>query len=164
MKESISYVVLSVILLLSFTCCATTYMPLSQVPNAQILGSIAANFESRDKVGMGVLSYTGIGLAAAGGFFSGRGLSRDSSDEYRKGDLILGSALAGGALTLVLIEGLVNKRKSTRLNTAAREALLTAANEKYFEEDVDIRDIQFTHIRVLGGTHFYNASGTVIKK
>jgi len=166
MKRSNNYVILSVILLLSFTGCATKmYMPLSQVTNAEILEPIAVDFESNYKVGIGALSYTGIGLAAAGGWFAGRGISREPSDEYRKGDFILSAGLGGGALVLLLIEVLVNARKSARINNAAREALLNAASERYSEEDIDIRDIRFTYIRALGGkTYLYKASGTIIKK
>ena len=166
MKLNISYVVIAVILLLGLAGCATTaYMPLSQVPNAEILESIATDFESRDKVGMGALSYTGIGFAAAGGYFAGRGISRDPSDDYRRGDFIVSAGLAGGAIVFILLEGLINTQKIARINDAAREALLTAASERYSEEDIDIHDINFTYIRTLEGrTHLYNASGTVIKK
>jgi hypothetical protein len=140
-------------------------MPLSQVPSAEVLESITADFESKDKIGMGALSYTGIGLAAVGGRFTGRGLARDSSDEYRRGNFVVGAGLAGGALALILIDGLINTRKNARINDAAREALLTAASERYSEEDIDIRDILFTYVRALGGgAHLYSASGTIIRK
>jgi len=66
---------------------------------------------------------------------------------------------------LILVEWLINTRKSARVNNAAREALLTAASEKYPEDDIDIRVILFTYVRALGGrTYLYNASGTIIRK
>ena len=166
MKRNINYVVLSVILLLSLTGCATTtYMPLSKIPNAEVLGSIETDFESRNKVGMGALSYVGIGFAAVGGYFTGRGLSREPSDKYREGDFIVAGGFTGGAIILVLADALVNTGKNARINTAAREALLTVANEKYSEEEIDIREIQVTYVRALGRRNYlYNASGTVIKK
>jgi len=166
MKWNINYVVLSVILLLSLSGCATTtYMPLSKVPNAEVLESIVTDFESRYKVGMGALSYTGIGFAAVGGYFTGRGISRDPSDKYREGDFIVGGGFAGGAIIFILADVLVNTKKTARINTAAREALLTIANEKYSEEEIDIREIQVTYVRTLGRRNYlYNASGTVIRK
>jgi len=158
MKGSHIYVVLAIILLFGFTSCATTYMPLSQVPDAQELGPITASFEKNIILGSNFVGTVGIGLAGGGGALLGIGIVTLSPPL-----LAVGGIAAGAGLGVALIGELIEAPKRKIVNEAAREALLTAARSKY-TEDIDVRDIRVTYVRPSGSTHLYNATGVVIKK
>jgi len=165
---------LAMILLFSFSSCSTTYMPLSQVPNAQELGSVSTSFETNVKTGMGFLGGAGMVVGGAGGyligssivsfFYDGDNLKIPSISSDSKVQLATGGALVGAGFGLALVQDLViNLPKRAIINKAAKEALLAAASQSY-SEDIDVRDIQYTYVQKSGTTHGYNATGVVIKK
>ena len=159
MKKGLIYLVLAVGLL-SFVSCATTFMPLSQVPDAQWVGEVTASFESTAHIRPGFLGGAGYALAGVGGVMMGAGIAQG------EGAMIgAGAATAGVGLAGALVQDLVfNAPRRARLNRAAQEALLTAAMQRHPTENIDVRDIRWTHVRAtgVGRSHLYNATGTII--
>lgn len=159
MKRSLFSVVLAVCLLCSFTSCATSYMPISKVPDAQELGNISATFETKEKIRIGVLGVMGIGLSGAGGYMIGASINSPE----RKKAAATGALVAGTGIGLAIIQDLVfNAPKRSRINKAAREALITAARQRY-SEDIDVREIKVIYIQPSGRLHSYSATGIVIQ-
>jgi hypothetical protein len=162
MKRNVKCIctVLALCLLFSFTGCVTKpYMPLSKVPDAQELGIINAQFESRDKLGVGVVGVLGITAAAFGGYTMGTGLGPSGSGKQ----VGVGALIAAGGFGLgALQDFVINAPKRKRLFLAAQEALLTAARQEYSEE-VDVREIRVRYVQRSGRNHIYEATGIVVE-
>jgi len=161
MKRSLVCVALGMGLLLVFAGCATAYMPLSAVPDAQELGQISTSFQTDE----GVIGYGGflymasLGLAGGGGALMVAGITAREPAVIGVGG---GAAAVGVASGFVL--DLVNRPRVARANAASREALLTAARQNHPDENVDVRDVRFTRVRTAQGLYTINATGVVIRE
>ena len=118
-----------IVLLFSFTGCATTYMPLSKVPNAQELGTIATNFEIDTKVGTGFLAGAAFGAAGLGGLLMGSSfssievLSKDPSSSFNTDQFLVGASIAGVGLAGGLVSTLVfDAPKERKIKNPRRRA------------------------------------------
>lgn len=160
MNGKIIYVVLAVFFLLSFTGCATAHMPLSRVPNAEVLGEATADFESSDRTGVGVIGGTGIAFASTGTALLVASFHSDDPGAQAA----TGGTMIGVGLGMALIQDLlIMAPRRARLRNDARDALIADARQRY-GEDIDVRDIRFTRVQSSGGTHSYNATGIVIRR
>ena len=160
MKRNLFYAAITITLLFCFSGCATTaYRPLSQVQDPRDLGQITARFESNERVSIGFLGGTGIVLGGVGGYILGAGIGSGNSEP-----IVTGAAVIGGGLGLALIqEFLINRPKTSRINTTAREALLNAARQVHQTENIDVRDIRWSLAQSIRRLHSYEASGVVIQ-
>jgi len=165
MKKNLISIVLTVCLLFSLANCTTatpakTHMPLSQVPDPQMLSQITTSFETSDKINIGFLGVLSIITVSVGCY-----MMANPGPGYEKEALTIGAITSGAGLGMALIQGFgINSAKAQRINTAARESLLTAAKQRYPEEDIDVRNVSVEYVQRSGQNHLYNASGIIIKK
>ena len=137
------------------TGCAT-YMPLSKVPNALVLGEVSASFENNLKSGTNYVGNAGVAIASVGGGLLGVGIGTFSLPL-----LAAGGIAAGTGLGLTLIGEIIEVPKRKIINEAARESLVATARQN-FNEDIDVREIRYKYVRSQGKTHFYDATGVAI--
>jgi len=165
MNKNYFNTVLALCLLFSLTGCAATatpkktYMPISQIPNPQVIGQIRTSFEIDEKLSIGFLGGLGLGVVAVGSY-----MVANPNPGYEKEAFRMGSITIGAGIGFALIQDIINMGKAQRINKAARDALLEAAKQRYPEEDVEIRDVSVEYVQPSDKTHLYHTSGIVIKK
>ncbi|MCL2804896.1 MAG: hypothetical protein FWD26_03045 [Treponema sp.] len=162
MKKRCVCFALAISLLFGFTGCISskTHMPLSQIPNPQVIEQITTSFEINEKIGIGFLGVMGLIVVGVGSY-----IMANPGPGYESQMLLIGSITSGAGLGLSLIQYLaINSGKSRRITAAAREALLDAARQRHPEEEIDIRNINIEYVQPSGKSYLYNATGVVIKK
>jgi len=152
MRKFISLAIHGLMVILFFSCATKPYMPLSDVPNAKVIGELEVKFVS--SYGLSTMNPNSNELARQ----SGRAIGSGNSGTARAG--AIGAAFLLGAAAIKDIGNAVKRRQ---INEAAYAALLDEARKRY-TENIDIRNVTFSFIQynMETGQYEYNGYGKVV--
>jgi len=156
---------IGVVIMLVCSCVSKPYMPLSDVPNAQVLETLEVMFETSyvekdvdPNSPENQMAYQSGQNLAEGGFKAAFSGGQAGAGQAQAG--LIGGGIALGVAAIKDIDKAVTKKK---INEAAHAALLEEAMKRY-TGNIDVRDVTFSLIQYNyeTGLYKYNANGTVV--